>query len=251
MNNWTVFLSGHASGSPGLSRVLAFLGVLVFLFLALALMAFLHREHRFKMGWGFLAALFTAGGMLVCLIASQTGTLVARPSGDAQEAVTGFFDALLAKDYDRAYDYLSLYSGLGLEGQAEGEVGQAMLAALRESYAYQLYGSCDVDGLEARQEVQFTYLDLPSLEEDAAEKTMEILASFVEERPRSEVYDEDNHYLPQVAQEAYRQAVMQILSSPAPYYETVGLQLELEYVDGNWFLIPSQSLLTALAGGAA
>lgn len=241
--------SGKAVGGMGV--LIAVLCILMAAFAAIAAMAFLRKRHRFKMFWGSLAVLFSAGAMLLCVAASQLGTLAAKPSGDPQETVTGFFDALIAGDYDSAYTYLSVYSDLGLAAQPEEQVARAMYDALRASYGYELYGSCSVDKLSARQQVQFTYLDLPSMESAVAGRTMEVISGYVEERPASELYDENNNYLPQVAQEAYSTAVSDILRGSKSYYATVGLQLELDYIDGDWYIVPSQALLSAIAGGVA
>lgn len=242
--------AGTTAAVGNFGMLIAGLGVLVFVFTALTAIVFLRRRHKFKAFWGILSALFAAAAMLLCIIASS-GVLVARPTGDPQKTVTGFFDALLAEDYERAYSYLSVYSDLGLGGEAADPVGQAMVDALRRSYSYELYGSCAVDKLTAHQQVQFTYLNLPAMEDDVEEHTMEVLRGFVETRPSRQIYDSSSHYLPEIAQEAYSIAVADILRSPKAYYATVGIQLELEYLDGRWLLVPSQSLLSAIAGGAA
>ena len=238
-------------GDGGLGVFLAGIGILVFILAALVIAVSLWKRYRFNMFWGLLAALFSGGALVFCLLGTSVGTLVSDPVGDPQEAVTGFFDALCAGDYEAAYPYLSGYSDLGLAGEPAGPVAQLMNKALRESYSYELYGESSVDKLTARQEVLFTYLDLPSLAPDVEAKTMEILEGYVQEKPRAELYDSENHYLPQVAQEAYSGAVTAVLEKPETYYTTTGFQLELQYVDGSWLLIPDRSLLNAINGGAA
>ena len=235
----------------GMGPLLGGLGALVAVFAALAAMAVLSRKHRFSFFWGFLAALFSGAAMLLCVASSSVGMLLAKPAGDPQETVEAFFDALIARDYTQACSYLSGCSGLGLEGSLEDPAGQLMLEALRDSYSYQLYGACTVNQLTARQEVQFTYLNLPAIAPDVEEETMTVLNELVEARPKSELYDENNQYLPQVPQEAYVTAVGRVLESPKAYYTTAGLQLQLEYTNGSWYLIPSDSLLKAITGGAA
>ena len=238
------------SGVGGMSLILAGSGILAFLLIFLVLLISLRRKHRLNMFWAFLAVLFAGGSMLLCLLGSAAGTLVAKPSGDPQETVTAFFDALCSRDYEAAYACLSGYTDLGLSGAPADSVGQAMYRALQESYSYELYGSCTTDQLTAHQEVLFTYLNLPSIAPDVEEETAAVLAGFVEERPRDRLYDSANNYLPEVAQEAYAQAVDNILANAGNYTSTVGVQIELEYIDGRWLLIPSQSLMSAITGGA-
>ena len=201
--------------------------------------------------WGVLAALFTAAAVLACAVAPAAGLLVAIPAGDPQDTVTGFFDALTAGDYDRAYGYLDTYSDLGLGGAPSGGTGRILMDALRDSYAYELTGSCVRSKLSARQQVKLTYMDLSSVETAAAGRVMDVLSGFVAQRPSSQLYDSDNNYLPEVAQEAYATAVAEALEDPGQYTATAELTLDLEYTGGRWLLIPSQELLTALAGGVA
>lgn len=239
------------SGDGGLGLFLAGIGILAFILGSLVVLISLRRKHRLNLFYGFLAVLFSGGAMLLCLLATSVGTLVASPSGDPQETVSTFFDALCAEDYDSAYACLSGYTDLGLSGGPTDPVGQTMYDALRDSYSYELYGSCVVDQLTAHQEVLFTYLSLPSMAKDVEEETMTVLSGFVETRPRSELYDSNNNYLPEVAQEAYSTAVDNILTHAGNYYTTVGVQIELEYINGSWLMIPGQSLLSAITGGAA
>lgn len=243
-------VSASAVGA-GFGTLLAGLCVLVFAVASLVAMAMLLRRYKFKAFGGFMAVAASAAAMVLCIIATNSGTLIARPDGDPRETVTGFFDALTAGNYEEAYGYLSQYSDLGLDGQSSDPTGQLLVDALRRSYSYELYGVCSIDKLSAHQQVQFTYLSLPATEDDAAGRIMDILSGFVEERSYSELYDDHNNYLPEVAQEAYTIAVTEALRNPKDHYATVGIQLELEYLDGSWFLVPSQSLLSAIAGGAA
>lgn len=245
-----------AAGMPavltggGMGVLLAGLGALVIVFAALAGMAVLCRKHRFSFFWGFLAVVFSGAAMLLCVVSASSKLLIAKPAGDPRETVSGFFDALITQEYDAAYACLSGYSDLGLEGSVADPAGQTMVDALRASYSYTLYGPCTVDKLSAHQEVQFTYLNLASIAKDVEEETARVLNEIVEERARNEIYDEDNNYLPQVTQEAYATAVSRVLQNPRAYYATAGLQLQLEYKDGVWLLIPSENLLKALTGGA-
>ena len=68
-------------------------------------------------------------------------------------------------------------------------------------------------------------------------------------RPKSQLYDENDNYLPEVAQEAYAAAVSAVLESAEEYYTTVGILLELEYSDEQWRVVPSPQLLKAVSGG--
>ena len=123
-------------------------------------------------------------------------------------------------------------------------------AALHASYGYELLGSAEVNKLDAAQKVSFTYLSLPTLEAAVAEETQVQLKHLVQQLPSSEVYDDNNNYLPEITERAYLQALEKILESAANYYTTDEITLALNYTDGRWQLIMNTSLLKALNGGA-
>ena len=126
-----------------------------------------------------------------------------------------------------------------------------MYAALRESYAYELLEQAEVDKLSARQRVSFTYLNLPAMEEDAAAETESVLEKLVRSRPRKEVYDADDNYLPAVTDEAYKTAITNVLKNADSYRTAAELTVTLDYVDGRWLINADSALLSALLGGAA
>ena len=96
----------------------------------------------------------------------------------------------------------------------------------------------------------FTYLSLPTLEAAVADETQTQLKHLVQQLPSSEVYDQNNNYLPEVTERAYLQALELVLEHAADYYTTEEISLALNYTDGRWQLIMNNSLLKALNGGA-
>ena len=188
--------------------------------------------------------------MLLAVAGCFGGTVIAKPTGDPQEAVTVFFDSLIAGDYTAAYDRVRDYTSLGLENEPSTESGKMVYAALHASYGYELTGSVRTDKLDAAQDVSFTYLSLPTLEAAVAEETQVQLKHLVQQLPSSEVYDDNNNYLPEITERAYLQALEKILESAANYYTTDEITLALNYTDGRWQLIMNPSLLKALNGGA-
>lgn len=241
---------GDVPGSGGgIGAILAVAGVIAALLLAVGAALRGGRRKNVRPVWAIAAAGLAAAAMLLSLVGVNAGTLVARAEGDPAAAAAGFMDALVAGDYDAAYSHMAGYSGLGLENTPADAVGQKMYDALRESYAYELAGDCTVDKLEARQQISFTYLDLTAIEERVQEETTEQLRGIVQSRPKSQLYDENDNYLPEVAQEAYAAAVSAVLENAEEYYTTAGILLELEYADEQWRVVPSPQLLKAVSGG--
>ena len=93
-------------------------------------------------------------------------------------------------------------------------------------------------------------LSTSALEAAVADETQTQLKHLVQQLPSSEVYDQNNNYLPEVTERAYLQALELVLEHAADYYTTEEISLALNYTDGRWQLIMNNSLLKALNGGA-
>lgn len=243
--------SAENSGGSRLGGLLA--GALVLVGVIAAVAAVLHfaRARRIRAAWAMLAVFCTGVAMVLCIVGSSAGTIIAKPAGDPRQTVEEFMDELILGDYAEAYTHLSGYSSLGLENQPSSAAGQAIYEALKASFSYELYGECTVDKLDARQQVQFTYLDLKAMESIIAVETTNALEDIVKSRSVSELYDENNNYLPEVTQEAYSTAVTKVLTHAEDYYTTAGLHLQLTYSGGSWLIVPGQDFLKAITGGAA
>lgn len=206
-------------------------------------------RRKINIPWALVSVLLAGAALFACFYGSVHGAIIVKPSGDPQAVVTEFFDDMTAGNYTAAYEHMEGYSTLGLENTPDSETAVLAYDALKASYSYKLYGDCTVDGLTAKQQVVFQYLDLSSIGDDVQSKTEENLNTIVQSRSRSEVYDENNHYLPAVTDEAYSAAVRAVLERAQNYYTTTAFEVELEYTDGSWHIIPNSAMLSALTGG--
>ncbi|MBQ8074773.1 MAG: hypothetical protein IJ237_02190 [Oscillospiraceae bacterium] len=171
--------------------------------------------------WAALTILIVLAALVLCFMGQIRGILFARPSGNPQSAVTGFFDALKAGSYDTACSYLENYSSLGLDQMPASEEGQLMLSALKRSYDYSLSGNLVLLGTKASQKVLLRYLDLDALHEAAMART-----------------DLD-----------YSSALREILSNPDSCCTSDFYDVTINYTDGKWLMVLDNDLLTALQGG--
>lgn len=239
-------ISGMGGGALILCAVIALLTLVA------ALLALVKGGRgRFSRLWAVLGAIFAGAAILAAVLGANLGTVYMITEGDPAPVAAEFMDALTAGDYDKACACLNGYSSLGLETAPENPVGQKLYTALKASYGYEMVGQCEVNKLEASQTVSFTYLDLPSMEGDVEARTMEVLEDFVSTRPRRELYDENNNYLPAVAQEAYSTALEETLANASSYYKTIETTLHLVYGDEGWKIEAPQELFKALAGGVS
>ena len=208
-------------------------------------------KYRARVLTLLLSVVLAAAAMALSVIGTQVGTVYARPSGDPAATAEEFLSEICRGEYELAYRLLRDYSDLGLGAEPSTAAGRMVNRALHESYAYTLTGPCSVEMLDAVQPLRFRYLDLASLEAEAAEVTPQYLEKIVASRPLHEIYDENNNYLPSVTEEAYLAALDSVLQHADAHYAEVELELALTYTDGRWQVLASPAFLRALNGGAA
>ena len=230
---------------------LPFVFVALFLLFGIVTVFVFGVKYRARVLTLLLAVLLSAAAMGMSVVGVQLGTVYARPSGDPAATADEFLSAICRGDYGSAYRHLRDYSDLGLGIEPSTAAGQMVSKALHESYAYTLTGPCSVSKLDAVQPLRFRYLDLPALEQAAAEETPRQLERIVEHRTLHEIYDENNRYLPAVTEEAYLAALDIVLQQAEAYYAEVDLELLLSYTDGRWQILTSPAFLRALNGGTA
>ena len=201
--------------------------------------------------WGLLAVVFAAAGFCACILGFSVGTLITVADGDPQQTVDSFFSSIVSGNYEAAYQCLDDYADLGLGAEPTDEVSRRLYDVLIKSYAYELVGECKEDGLTATQQVNFRYFDMTGISADLEHEANSYIETIVAERPRSELYDAQDHYLSSVTDEVYDHAIDTVLSHTEDYYKTVLLDVELQYTNGTWSLSTSRSMLNALAGGTA
>lgn len=237
--------------APNTGAIIIVFAVVALMFAAMALAVRMGRSGKLNVPWAVLAAVFSTLAMLVCVLGTSVGSLYSEVEGDPAETVKSFYDAIIARDYQSAYACLSDYTGLGLEAEPESANAALIYGALKESYEYALTGEAKVDKLSATQSVRFKYLDLESLESSVEDGVQRNLEKIVESRPASEVYDENNKYLPSVSDEAYSAALSSVISHASSYYTSAVIDIELTYADGRWLIVTNQDMLNALMGGVA
>ena len=229
--------------------------LLVWIFIAMTIgfvVIFRHNvSGRVNAFWAVLAIVFTAAALVFCVLGTNFGTLSASPGGNPQETVSRFFEAVVAEDYDTAYACLGNYAGLGLEYVPETEDGKLLYDALKQSYGFTLRGDVARDGMKATQTVAFMHLNLNAVKNDASERMAALLQTKAEERGREQIYDASGAVRPAVMDEVYREALQQALDTGTRYYTSSDLTVQLEYIDGQWFITADSPLISALSGGTA
>ncbi|MBP3654885.1 MAG: hypothetical protein J6J04_05630 [Oscillospiraceae bacterium] len=208
-------------------------------------------RKKIKALTGIVSVWLFALAMLVCIIGPNAGNIIAAPTGEPQEVVVSFFEALQTGDYETAYSYLDYYSSLGLENEPNGEAAKQIYEALRGSYSYRLYGDCVRDGLTAKQQVLLDHLDIQRMQTKLGGITQDVLEEMVQTSANSVIYDENDQFRPEVTEKAYQTAVAQLLEMSQYYQTTTGMELDLVYTSNGWKIQANDALLHALCGGTA
>lgn len=171
--------------------------------------------------WMTVCIIAALAAIMLCVVGSHNGVLLASPGGDPQAAAAAFLDALKTGDYAKVNSCLSGYSTLGLEEEPASEEGKILLNAVRGSYDYTLSGECVRNGVKASQKILFTRLDAAKMSAAAEAMTDRDFVSALSDRAQN-----------------------------AALYETSDiLDISLEYKDRMWRIIPDDALITALRGG--
>lgn len=225
--------------------------ILVAMIVAAVMLVKLRLMKKINLLWGLLALVFTGAGLAACVIGVGVGSLITKPDGDPQQTVDTFFSSIISGDYETAYACLDDYADLGLGTAPADAVGKRFYEELKESYSFRLNGDCRINGLSATQQVEFRYFDLTKISEDMQADANAYIEELVAQRPRNELYDENDHYLTEVTDEVYSHALNAVFSHAEDYYTTVILDVDLSYTDGTWSLSTSQPMLNALTGGTA
>ena len=196
-----------------------------------------------------------AAALLLCLLTPGSGVLdpmpkpELKPQGDPRDSVAAFFDALIAGDADSAEALLDGDGSLFVGNLSEDEGARCMLEALAGSYACRLRGGSVTEGLDARQSVSLTTLDLNAVQEALNLETESDLRALCELRPRRFLADESGAFLPEPSYEAWLGALRSVLDSPADYTRTTEWELQLHYSPLGWHIVNAEELIRVLNGG--
>ena len=225
--------------------------VLIGLVLFLILVTISAAKYKLTAGAGVATVILFALGVALSVIGPKVGCVITAPSGNPQDVVYAFFEAIQEEDYDTAYSYLDYYSSLGLENEPASEAGKLMYDALHESYNYRLFGDCVTNQLTAKQQVLLEHLDILKMQTKFEEETQNVLEDMVNDGEVLEIYDENDQFLPDVTAKAYVRAVDHLLEKPQLYRTTTSMELELVYTNDGWRIRANDALLHALCGGTA
>ncbi len=182
--------------------------------------------------------------LCICLLflsacSAPTITMCAGAGPQPEDTVDEFFACLRSGDYDGADSLIQNLSTLGMDGTFASELHSQMARYLTESRSYTTVGECVVRGHSAEMTIALTVLDFRKVESTLTETTTAAVSAL--EYEGTEV---DDAMLDGIIQSS----LAQIMAAPTAFYSTEEIDLQLRYEGGQWLLICSDELYSALIG---
>lgn len=211
-------------------------------------------KKRRKIGFfsgifGLLGISFSALGIFLALTNTNAEPVLVEQPEAAMEQVHTMLDALCEGDYDAVSSCLYGAPGLGLDHPPKDAVGQLFWQALTDSYTYELRSDFYATDSGVAVNAVISAMDLNSVTVNLRERAQKLLEQRIAEADDiSEIYDSNNEYKEEFVMGALYDAALEALEEDAG---TVSweITLNLIYKDGQWWIMPEQSLLQAISGG--
>lgn len=163
--------------------------------------------------------------------------------------VESMMDSFCDGDYAGASTFLYGNPSLGVDREAEDEVGALIWAAFETSMSYELVGECYATNEGLAQNIRVTTLDISAVTaniEEHARVNIETRAAAAEDYDA--VFDENDEYRPEFIQEVLRDTTLQALEAVDAQI-TTEVTLHLIWSDGQWWVVSNDALVKAVSGG--
>lgn len=190
-------------------------------------------------------------GLALVLVMSQPGTppTLLSPAHEAQDRVTEMMDTLCQGDFTATEQYLLGNPSLGADREPADAAGALVWEAFTHSFSYTLSGDCYATNTGVAQDVTLTYLDIPAVTANLAQRSEKHLAKMQEEATYiTEIYDDAGNYRTDVVLQVLNKAVEEALKEDVAYTAST-FTLQLENRDGQWYVIPNSDFIRAISGG--
>lgn len=209
----------------------------------------MRKVRLFSAIFGILGVCFATMGVYLALRFMNVGPILLEQPDAAREQVVSMMDALAQGDYETVSASLYGTPDLGLDREAEDEVGQLFWEAYRQSITCELVGSFYATESGVAHNVVIRSMELDSVTENLKERSQELLEERVEAaEDLSEIYDENYEYREDFVMAVLRDAAQEALTEDAEYI-TWEVTLNLIYENGQWWIMPEDALLEAISGG--
>lgn len=208
------------------------------------------RKFGFFSGiFGLLGLTITVGCLWLAMSNRDAGPVLKEQPQAARNQVVTMLDALCAGEYETVSACLYGNPGLGMDREAQDEVGRLFWDALADSFQYEIRGDFHATDSGVAMDIMISAMDIDSVTVNLRQRAQTLLEERIAEaEDTSEIYDESNEFREDFVMGALLDAAQDALAEDA---ETVSweITLNLVYEDGQWWIMPEPALLQAISGG--
>ena len=199
--------------------------------------------------FGLLGISLAALGIFLALTNTNAEPVLVEQPQAAMDRVQTMLDALCEGDYETVTDCLYGSPVLGLDRLPQDAVGQMFWQALTDSYTYELRGDFHATDSGVAVNATISAMDISSVTVNLRERAQKLLEQRIAEAENtSEIYDSNNEYKDDFVMGALYDAALAALEEDAGSVSW-DVTLNLIYKDGQWWIMPEQTLLQAISGG--
>ncbi len=212
------------------------------------------RNRKRKIGFfsgmfGLLGLAITVVGVCLAMSNRDAGPVLKEQPETARNQVVTMLDALCAGEYDMVSGCLYGNPALGMDRDAQDEVGRLFWNALAESFSYEIKSDFHATNSGVSMDVEISAMDIDSVTVNLRQRAQELLEQRIEEAEDiSEIYDENNDFREDFVMAALYDAARDALEQDAGSVSWE-ITLNLIYEDGQWWIMPEPELLQAISGG--
>lgn len=174
--------------------------------------------------------------------------MIQTPIQEAEARTEMLMEAICSGDYAAAGESLHGKPELQWDQKTAAWLSTRLWQAYGESMSYTFSGPCYATESGIYRDVTITALDVPALSPKIQERFDLLLEPYLTvSRYDSEIYDENGVLLQEFTADILHQAVEQILleENTSTDYQ---ITLALTFQDGQWWVVPEQSLIDIIAG---
>lgn len=178
----------------------------------------------------------------------QTPPMIQTPVEEAEKRAEMLMDAICRGDYSAAGE--SLYGNPQLQWNQEtaSELGALLWEEYSSTMSYEFAGQCYATGSGIFRDVTVTVLDIPALRPKIQEQFQALMEPYLTDvQYDSEAFDENGALRQDFAAEKLHKAAGQILWLNNSF-TSHKITLELVFENGQWWVVPTQSLIDIVAG---
>ena len=243
--------TGIAAQGVDETSFLILAGVVILFVILFFTFVLLAKNRKITLPWALLSGVFAFGILFYFALSKTSGTLVFMPSKQPEEVSSSFMTAVCMGEENLASSLLASPMQLDIPLNQPDEAALLLEQSLKDSYSCEAAGAPILDGTNAKQNYKFTSLNVTALVPDILAEVDKELEYKVENSKKSDVYDKDNNYRTDVLEEIYQSAIVKVLQDAPSYYTQSLIGLELTYQNGEWKVLPNNSLQLALNGSSS